>query len=192
MAHVEEEVAVNDIQQGGLVKYLVKPFPYALFKFFEELPWRLLQGFFGLAILVFLNFWLKSLPMSFDLLKLLCILVTVCFGYAISYFFKMIIGISAFWLTDFRGLQQLVEVITIIFGGFVMPLDLFPPLLKTIAFASPLPYIVYVPIIIFQGKVDTLETAHYLLQQGMWVCFLGLLYIFLWKKGLSIFTGVGQ
>src|SRR5579859_4302025 len=45
MSHVEEVVSREDIKEGGLTKYLVKPISYFWFRFFCEIPWRI-SGFF--------------------------------------------------------------------------------------------------------------------------------------------------
>ena len=42
-AHIKEEIAFEDIQYGRLSQYLLRPFPYIGFKFFQELPWRIIQ-----------------------------------------------------------------------------------------------------------------------------------------------------
>src|SRR6478735_11104293 len=46
-SHVEEDIAREDIQEGSLVKYLTKPFSYYWIKFYQEIPFRIIQGFFG-------------------------------------------------------------------------------------------------------------------------------------------------
>ena len=51
VSHVEEEVAYRDIKDGNIVRYLIKPFSYYTIKFLEEIPYRLLQGFYGVCVL---------------------------------------------------------------------------------------------------------------------------------------------
>jgi len=60
MAHIENEVGIIDIHEGGLVNYLLKPFSYFWLKFFLEIPWRILQSIMGgivflLLILFFIS-----------------------------------------------------------------------------------------------------------------------------------------
>ena len=47
-SHIEEDIASTDIQQGNLVRYLLRPFPYYWIKFIEEIPFRILQGSYGI------------------------------------------------------------------------------------------------------------------------------------------------
>ena len=51
-SHIEEDVAEFDIQQGDLVRYLIRPFPYYWIKFIEEIPYRILQGSYGIIIMI--------------------------------------------------------------------------------------------------------------------------------------------
>jgi len=45
--HIDEKIAYSDIQQGQLANYLTRPFSYLLWNFFIELPYRVIQGSFG-------------------------------------------------------------------------------------------------------------------------------------------------
>src|SRR3990167_5987280 len=54
-SHIEEDVADIDIKQGELTRYLMKPFSYYWIKFFEEIPYRILQGFYGVVFLLVLS-----------------------------------------------------------------------------------------------------------------------------------------
>src|SRR5438034_7691914 len=60
MSHVEDGVARIDIQEGNLVSYLLRPFPYLLLTFISEVPYRILQGLMGIIVLfIFLLFFGK-------------------------------------------------------------------------------------------------------------------------------------
>lgn len=193
IVHIEEDVAHWDIQQGGLSRYLLKPFSYIRSKFFEELPWRIIQGFFG--IIIFIIFWVlfgsfvsvaHTVP---DILFAFCI--AFC-GYIISFLFKMIVGISALWLTDYSGLQQLVEAVIFIFAGMLMPLEFLPNGIRQIAFSLPFSYIIYFPLLAFQGKLAIVESVRTIGIQIVWIVILVGIYQVLWKKGVRLFTGLGQ
>ena len=115
-AHIEEDVAREDIQEGQLSKYLVKPFSYYWLKFYTELPHRLFQGFLGLVVFsFFLLFFGKFLNFTTDPNSLFLGLVILCLAFFLSFTFKMIVGIIAFWLIDIGGFFQLVDLIMLIF-----------------------------------------------------------------------------
>ena len=55
LVHIEEYIAYFDIERGYLANQLLKPVSYFWYHFFHELPYRVVQGSFGL--LVFLLFY---------------------------------------------------------------------------------------------------------------------------------------
>lgn len=193
IVHIEEDVAHWDIQQGGLSRYLLKPFSYIRLKFFEELPWRIIQGFFG--VIIFTAFWIMfgSFVSVAHTVPAILFAIGIAFcGYIISFLFKMIVGLSALWLTDYSGLQQLVEAVILIFAGMLMPLEFLPNIIRQIAFSLPFSYIIYFPLVAFQGKLTATESVRTIGIQIVWIVILAGIYQLLWKKGLQLFTGLGQ
>ncbi len=91
MAHIEDDVAVYDIQRGSLLKYLVRPFPYFLFKFLEELPWRIIQGGFGAVILLVFIFFTQTALTNISWQTLLTTVIVAGLAYCISFLFKLIL-----------------------------------------------------------------------------------------------------
>lgn len=191
--HIEESVAREDIQQGGLSKYLIKPFSYFWFKFFEEIPWRMIQGFFGLVI--FINAFLflgNFINLNNSIEGFFLSLIIMIFALFISFIFKMIVGISALWITDYSGLEQLVGITMLIFAGFIIPLEFFPSWLKTISYFLPFSYMIYFPVVAFTGKLAVVELFRVITVQVVWIIVLFLAYRLLWKKGIRKFTAFGQ
>ncbi len=193
MTHHEQDVAVLDIQEGGLVKYLLKPFSYYWIYFTAELGWRVLQGIFALVVFLALSFlFSNSVSFATSLQILLLAAISIMFGYFISFTFKTLLGLSAFWVTDFWGIQQFSEVIILALAGFLMPIDLFPPLMQKIALLTPFPYMVYYPLVAIQGKLQLLELFQVIAIQAIWLTALILMYRWMWRSGIKKFTGVGQ
>ncbi len=191
--HVEEDIARRDIQSGFLSHYLTKPFSYILRKFFQELPWRIIQGFFGVLVLILFSFFLKNgLFLSHDLIGIIASIIIVVLAFFISFLFKMIVGISALWITEFYGLQELIGIIDIVFAGFVMPLALFPPFIRTLSYILPFAYMIYFPILSFLGKLSSVELLQTIGIQFVWLAVFGIIYRMMWRRGIKKFTGLGQ
>lgn len=191
--HIEEDVAYRDIKEGGLVRYLLQPFSYIKRKFLEELPWRLVQGSFGVIVLLIVMFLFKGLiHFSLTPVSLILSICLISFGYLISFIFKMITGISALWITEYRGLSHVVDFTLLIFSGMILPLQLYPPVMKQIALALPFSYIIYYPVMSIQGQLPTGVLLKVLGIQIMWIIALYIIYQWLWKKGIIKFTGIGQ
>lgn len=188
-----EILVQSDIVQGGVVKYLTKPFPYYWFMFFNELPFRLLQG--GYAILAYsvVAFLFPSVRISFGDITtaLLTIAIFVC-AFFMTHTYKMILGIVAFWTKDTRGIIETSEVIIILLAGFNVPLPLLPGILADIAAVLPFSYFVYFPVVSLQGKLSLIEMTHVLCIQLAWLIFFIFIYKTMLRKGLQKFTAVGQ
>jgi len=193
ITHIEEKIAEYDIHEGRLSMFLLKPFSYLLFNLFEELSYRIIQGSFGLLIfsvilLSFPNFFNVSLSSTEIIIAILITLL----AYAISFLLKVIVGLSAFWFTDYHGLQQVVGVAWIILAGVVMPIGLYPQLLIKITHSLPFAYIIYYPIMSWMGRIDQTGEIKIISIQILWIGILYLIYQQLWSKGKQMFSGVGM
>ena len=193
IAHIEEDVAFRDIKEGALVKYLVRPFPYFFLKCMEEIPWRIIQGSFGILIFLFFRFVLGlSLPLAHGMVGILLAIIILTLAMAVSYVFKMVIGLTAFWTTDFWGTVAMIEFAFSIFGGIVAPLVLYPPPLFLVAQILPFAYIVYFPVVAIEGMLSVDQSLRVIGIQIVWIVLLYMLYGWLWKRGVKQFSAVGQ
>ncbi len=191
--HIEEDIARRDIQSGFLSNYLTRPFSYIVTKFFQELPWRIIQSFFGVIIFVIFALLFKNgLALSHNVATVSASICIFFLALIVSFLFKMIIGISALWITEYSGLQELIGVVDVIFAGFIMPLALFPPLIKTISFFLPFAYMIYFPVVSLLGKLSSLELLQVIGMQLVWVIVFWFIYWRLWHSGIKKFTGLGQ
>lgn len=192
MSHIEEDVAVRDIKEGGLVRYLLRPFSYFGMKLLEESPWRLMEGFYGLIIMTALVIGMHLPLHGLSLAQLPLVILVLVGAFFISFIFKMTIGLVSFWIVDGWALFEVVEVVLILAAGNIMPLEYLPPTFRVVAQALPFAYFVYYPIKALMGVLDISTLVHTIIVQIMWICILGALWRWLWKKGVEQFTGVGQ
>lgn len=192
MTHIEHDVAYWDIKEGGLIKYILKPLPYITSKFFLEVTWRIAMGVIALVATVFLTllfgqlFTVSLTPIQIGVFILISFLALM-----ISFLFKMIVGLTALWVVDFGGIEQLVFVATLLFSGFIVPIDMFPSYLKAVASFLPIPYMIYYPIRMLQGKFTLEQSASVVGIQIVWLIILTLGYKIIWNRGVKRFTGVG-
>jgi len=193
IAHIEEDVAIRDIREGELVSYLLKPVSYFWMKFVSEVPWRIMQGMFGLGFFIIFFVLFKNLiTLPSTPLLIFSSFIIIALAFFISFSLKMLVGLTAFWFIDFWGFQQVVEVTLLFLAGFVIPIDFFPAWLKTITFATPFPYMVYYPVLSLQSRLNLPEISHVIIMQAFWLIAMYFIYQFLWKRGVKRFTGVGQ
>jgi ABC-2 type transport system permease protein len=190
--HIEEEVAFEDIQQGKLSQYLTRPFSYLGFKFFQELPWRIVQGTFGLIALFIVALYFPGVTLFPDKSSIPFVVALVFIGYGLSFIYKMCIGVLAFWTTDFRGLGNLETIVFMLFAGLLVPLHFLPDSFRGVALLQPLAFILYYPILAVEGLLSMQELLRALLLQAGWFIVLLLVYQRLWRAGIRRFSAVGQ
>jgi len=192
-SHIEEDVAVFDIQQGDLVRYLTRPFPYYWIKFIEEIPYRILQGSYGIILVIIFSYFYKNyIIISNNPIILLLSVLIMFLAFFLTFTLKMNLGLSAFWFKDSRGFFELVTIILIIFSGGVMPLFLLPQGLQTISSILPFAYTAYFPILSIQGSLSSLQLIRIIGIQCLWLAVFIVINRFMWKYGIKKFTSFGQ
>jgi ABC-2 type transport system permease protein len=143
-----------DVQLSGLAFDLGRACYHALFR---GLP-PLLVG------AVVFELTMPSRPLVW-----LAFLVSVALAVAVSYAFRFLSNVSAFWLVDYRGMLVLATIVATFFGGLVIPIALFPDWLAAIAHATPFPAMAQTPIDIFVGTIRGPVVARALVTQIGWL-----------------------
>lgn len=193
IAHIEVSVAYDDIKNGDLAKYLLKPIPYLTLNLMAELPWRFIQGLFAVisislvALLVANIVRITTSPDVFMLAVLMAIL-----AFCMSFVFKMCLGLLAFWFTDISGIMQLSDIILALCSGIVVPLIFLPDQFKILLNILPFAYMVYYPVLGFLGKLNASSQLSIIGIQILWILLFLILYKILWLAGQKKFTAVGM
>jgi len=91
-------------------------------------------------------------------------------GFLVLFGIEFLIGVSAFWLVEVRGLYSVVMWGTAgLFSGYFLPLEFFPRWLGAIAHALPFPAMVYTPAAIYAGSLTGMTAVTAVLGQLVWV-----------------------
>jgi ABC-2 type transport system permease protein len=94
---------------------------------------------------------------------------SIVMGVTISFYGRYAVNILGFWLLDTRGVRTLYLVTSTFLAGLYVPVALFPAWLHTLAYCTPFPSILQLPINIISGQ-DTGSTAVVdLAMQAGWV-----------------------
>jgi ABC-2 type transport system permease protein len=94
--------------------------------------------------------------------------ISVVLAIAISFAFRFLYNVAAFWFLDYRGTMRVAVAVSVFFSGFVIPVRFFPDWLQTLAYATPFPSMVQLPIDVFVGKREGLELVGTLAIQVGW------------------------
>jgi viologen exporter family transport system permease protein len=81
----------------------------------------------------------------------LAFLLSVTLAVVVSFAIRMLVAVSAFWLLDQTGLQNLSMVFAMFFSGLVVPLVLFPSWSRDLVMTLPWSTYVQVPVDLWLG-----------------------------------------
>lgn len=77
---------------------------------------------------------------------------TLAMALLLSFAWRFLVALAAFWLVDSRGLSQMASLVLMFFSGFVLPVDFFPSALRALAAWLPFSAMVQLPAEVFLGQ----------------------------------------
>jgi ABC-2 type transport system permease protein len=95
--------------------------------------------------------------------------VSVALAIGVSFGFRFLYNTSAFWLLHYRGAVVVSVLIASLLSGLYVPVVFFPEWLKAIAYATPFPAMLQIPIDIFVERRHGAGIAGALLLQLFWL-----------------------
>lgn len=184
-----QDTMEDDLRTGKLAYLLPRPISYLGTTFCEAMG-ALCINLVVLGIVAFVFTWLNTgtLPFPFYGIALtsLFALLAGCTGVI----FQMLVGLSAFWLSEVDPFYWLWEKLLFIFGGLILPLTLYPQWMQILAQFTPFPAIL--------GERSSLA-LNFSIENILWISasligwsVLGLLcLVFLYRRGLRILNVEG-
>lgn len=158
----------NAVKTGEVATDLMKPIDYQLFVLFRQFGRSLYFIIFRAApiFIVMAIFFHWKPPHSF--ISLLLFFPSLILAATISVSFSFMVGISAFWLLDIRGISGIVMGAGILLSGFLVPISFFPDSLGKICEWLPFIGQSYVPVAIYLGKYAGIKMLSMLTRQIIW------------------------
>lgn len=188
-----EDWMIDEVKDGKISTYLIKPFSYRIFLAANELTWRFSGLIFVLPSLLLFYPLLKNTPVPtitihYLLLTLFLIPVIFLSRFCISF----LIGSSSFWLSNSKAFSHFKWMMEGVFGGAWLPLFMFPQILQTVAKFTPFYYFFYFPNQLLLGQLTNLEIFTGLTIFLTWFCLLYLLSTLVWRQVIRAYSAVGN
>lgn len=98
----------------------------------------------------------------------LAFVASVALAVTISFGIRWLSNTSAFWLLDDRGVMIIVGTAIALFSGFALPVGFFPDWLAALAYLTPFPAVVQIPVDIFVGRLSGADLWTGLAVQAGW------------------------
>jgi ABC-2 type transport system permease protein len=85
-----------------------------------------------------------------------------------------------------------MRVIMEVAGGAIIPLSFFPGVLQKLLMVLPFPYMIYLPMQIYLGKIPLSGVPFEFIKESVWIMGLILLNLVIWKRGVRQYVSMGD
>ena len=181
----------EDIRQGRLSNYLLKPINYFWSNYFITIGELISNSILTIPLVIItLYFFHSSLVLSIDriVLFLLSLLVSSALGFCIWYF----LGMLTFYMDNIFGPQFMLWLLFSVFSGRTAPLDIMPAVISNIANLLPFKYMLFIPMQIINGSFSIATSINNLLLGFVWILCLYLFSMVFYNFGLKKYESNGS
>jgi viologen exporter family transport system permease protein len=156
------------IRSGDVVSDLSKPFSYVGFWLARDVGRAAYFVVFRAAPIMLAGQLLFGVHWPSTVWAWLAFMLSLVFAVIVSFGFRFLLNVSAFWTTDARGLGAIALAATMFLGGFVVPIRYFPDWLQPLALALPFASITQTPADLFVERVQGTDALAPLALQLVW------------------------
>lgn len=187
----EHQIA-DDIKNGGLNKYLIKPvsyFGYRLVSFFGQKA-----IYYGItALLLCAIIWLAAAMHVLDVqvIRLVLFAITLWGALLLNFLIVYCICASAFYLHEISYFFVITSLLVNILSGGMFPLEIFGETIVRGLQFTPFPYTIYFPVNVLSGKTDAAAMYQGLLIQCGWIVLFIWLSRLTWHVSMKKYSAVG-
>jgi ABC-2 type transport system permease protein len=180
-----------EVRSGTLSTRLLRPihplWAYAM----EGLAGVPLRAAFGVPLAGIALVWTSWSKLSHDPRIWLCFAVAIFFGWAITFLVNVILGTLSLWIESSLRLVDLYLVFFFVFSGYLVPIEVFPKALRTIAYALPFRFQIGFPVELLTAMHSPTRALELLGVQLAWVLALLAGALVLFRRGLARFGAFG-
>ncbi|MCD1259366.1 ABC-2 family transporter protein [Paenibacillus athensensis] len=187
----EYDVA-EDIKNGGINKFIVKPIHYFQFRLFSFLGQKIVYFTMTLLLIGVILFILNVyLDLHLAGRNMLLFIATLVLSVLLNFLIFYIISITAFWLGEVTALFEALRIFILVLSGGMFPLDIFGASAVKVLSALPFSYLIYFPVNVLNGKIPLEEIAYGIAVQAIWIIILTLSSSLIWRAGTKKYIAIG-
>lgn len=173
----------EDVRTGSIAVQLVRPLSYPLYRLASNFGEQVVR-FAVTAVAAFAIALLYAGVPDNLATGLLFATLSLPLAFVLDFLGYLLVGLGAFWFEDTTGLALIYSRLTMIAGGMLLPLELFPDNFQVVLRSLPFAYIVNGPARLFVHP-DASALAMVLLNQIVWTAILGFAVAVVYKKALN-------
>jgi ABC-2 type transport system permease protein len=160
---------MTTIYTGEVATDLLKPMSYVGFWMAKDLGRAIVQLLFrGFTVMA-------GYALLFDLIwpqgsiQLLTLCLTLIFSWMISFLWRFLVNLAAFWTPNARGVLRLFFTLSWFFSGFLMPLRFFPDWVVKLSYLTPFPHMLNTVVEVYLGVLDGAGLLQAIAYQIIWI-----------------------
>jgi viologen exporter family transport system permease protein len=158
----------ESIQSGDVVSDLSRPYDYQAAWLAQEYGRALVHLLTRSVPCVAVGALFFSIPLPTDPLVWLGAAASLVLAIAVSFGWRFSLNLTAFWLTDHRGIAGIALMIAMLLTGFMLPLGMWPDRLREVVMLLPFAAMVSIPIDVILGKLHGVDLLAALALQALW------------------------
>ena len=163
---------VNSVRTSNIGAELLKPLDYFTYWMAQDLGRAIvslvLRGFtiLGFYALLF------NITIPDSLKQWSAVFAAVFLAWAVSFAWRFLINLAAFWVPDAIGFSRLFFALSWFLSGFLIPLRLLPAWFVKLCYMTPFPHMVNTPVEIYLGLLQGPDIFWALFNQVAWIVIL--------------------
>jgi ABC-2 type transport system permease protein len=123
-----------------------------------------------------------SVPLPASLRSLILFLFSCILSYMILWLLSAIVGLTSFWIVELGPLGHIKNALVGTISGSFIPVWFFPDVIRNILEFMPFIYIYQLPLGIYIGKTDFIDSIKGMTIQFVWVCIMLLIFYVMQRK----------
>lgn len=183
----------DEINQGNLSNFLIKPINYFLYHFSRDIGDKAMNISFSIFELSFLFLILQPpLFIQTNIYYLILFFLATAVGIILYFLINFLLGLVGFWSPEVWAPRFIFFVVLTFFAGGLFPLDILPTHIFSIFKILPFGYLLYFPLKIYLGQIAFGDIYLGLLVSCVWTIVFYLIVKFIWYRGLKVYTAYGR
>ncbi|MGL4760580.1 MAG: ABC transporter permease [Sarcina sp.] len=176
-------VVAREVRDGSIAMNLIKPIKFRR---------RLVFMGIGEFLISFITIFLPSLILiiiytiqqnrNINVFSLILFFISVCLGFLINTYYSYLFGLLAFKFYNLWGISQISSALIRFISGMLIPLTFFPDMFQKIFGLLPFSSIIYIPTMIYLGKLSPSEILISMIIQVFWIIIFIILSKVMWTK----------
>jgi len=133
----------DDIKSGNVAYHLNKPYSYPIYILFETLGKSILTFAVSLTFGSIVGLLCVGSFPNFKLINSIPMLIMMLLGILLNLLIYILISLTSFWVEENKAFVWIYRQLVFAFGGFLIPITLFPKAIYNLTYYMPWTYISY-------------------------------------------------